>query len=112
MSFRWCTQRRLTATIAVVGLLALLAGFPARSDAGPSLGSLSQELNQEQAHQQQLRSSLGQLAGLISSLNSQISLVESREAAVRAQLAHDQEVLAATRLELGRQRHLVAVLKA
>jgi peptidoglycan hydrolase CwlO-like protein len=112
MSHRWCTQRRLTATIAVLGLLALLTGFPARSSAGPSLGSLNQELNQEQDHQQQLRSSLGQLAGLISSLSSQISLVESREAAVTAQLAHDRQVLAATQLELQRQRHLVAVLRA
>jgi peptidoglycan hydrolase CwlO-like protein len=112
MTFRWCIQRRFILTIAVLGLFALLAGFPARSSAGPSLGSLNQELSQEQAHQQQLRSSLGQLAGLISSLNSQIALVESREAAVRAQLAHDRQVLAATKVELQRQRHLVAVLKA
>ena len=112
MSFRWCTSRRLTATIAVLALCGLLAAFPARSTAGPSLGQLNQLLSAQQAHQLQLRAALGRLAGLISSLSSQISLVESREAAVNAQLAHDREVLAATQAELRRQRHLVKVLKA
>ncbi|MFL5823050.1 MAG: transglycosylase family protein [Solirubrobacteraceae bacterium] len=102
----------MTATTAVLGLLALLATFPARSSAGPSLGSLNQQLNQQQAHQQQLRSALSRLAGLISSLSSQISLVEQREAAVSAQLAHDRHLLAVTQIQLRRQRRLVALLRA
>lgn len=112
MSFHWCTRRRLTATIAVLGLLALPALFPGVSTAGPSLGSLNQQLGQQQAHQHQLHSSLSGLAGLISSLTSQISLVETREAAVRAELARDQAALAATQTQLLRQRRLVAVLRA
>jgi peptidoglycan hydrolase CwlO-like protein len=108
MSFRWCTKRRVTATIAVVGLLAL----PAVSAAGPSLDTLNQQLGQQRAQQQQLRSKLSGLAGLISSLNSQISVVESREAAVSAALAHDKAALAATQSALQRQRHVVAVLRA
>ncbi|HEY1522091.1 MAG TPA: transglycosylase family protein [Solirubrobacteraceae bacterium] len=102
----------MTATIAVVGLLALPILFPGVSDAGPSLGTLNQQLSQQHAHQQQLRSRLSGLSGLISSLSSQISVVESREAAVSAELARDRSALAATQTELLRQRRLVAVLRA
>jgi septal ring factor EnvC (AmiA/AmiB activator) len=112
MSFHWCTPRRLTATIAVLGLLALPALFPGVSTAGPSLGQLNQALSQQRAHQQQLRSHLSGLAGLISSLTSQISLVESREATVSAELARDKSALAATQAELQRQRRLLALLRA
>lgn len=112
MSFRWCTRRRLTATIAVLGLLALPAVFPGVSAAGPSLGTLNQQLSQQQAHQQQLRSRLSGLAGLISSLSSQISVVESREASVSAALARDKSALSATQAELQRQQRLVALLRA
>jgi septal ring factor EnvC (AmiA/AmiB activator) len=112
MSFHWCTRRRVTATIAVVVLLALPALSPGISSAGPSLGTLNQQLGQQQAQQQQLRSRLSGLSGLISSLSSQISVVESREAAVSAELARDKNALAATQAELQRQRRLVAVLRA
>jgi septal ring factor EnvC (AmiA/AmiB activator) len=108
MSFRWCTRRRLTATIAGLGLLAL---FPAVSTAGPSVSQLNQQLSQQQAHQQQLRSRLSGLASLISSLTGQISLVQTREAAVRAQLARDRAALSATETELARQRRMVALLR-
>lgn len=112
MSFHWCTKRRVTATLAVTGLLALPALFPGVSDAGPSLGTLNQQLSQQQARQQQLRTRLSGTAGLISSLTSQISVVESREAAVRAALARDKSALAATQTRLERQRRLVALLRA
>ncbi len=112
MSLHWCTRRRLTATFAVSGLLALAAVFPAASAAGPGLGTLSQQLSQQQARQQQLRSRLSGLSGLISSLSSQISVVESREAAVQAALAHDKSVLATTQTQLQRQLRLVALLRA
>jgi septal ring factor EnvC (AmiA/AmiB activator) len=112
MSSRWWTRPRLAATIAALGLLVLAAAFPAISTAGQSLGQLHQQLGQQQAHQQQLRSRLSGLAGLISSLNSQISLVQSREAAVTAQLARDRTALAATHAQLARQRRLLTLLRA
>jgi septal ring factor EnvC (AmiA/AmiB activator) len=112
MSFHWCTPRRVTATIAVLALLALPGLFPSVSSAGPSLGQLHQQLGQQQAHQQQLRSRLSGLDGLISSLTSQISVVQSREAAVSAELAQDKSALAATQTALRRQRRLVALLRA
>ena len=109
MSLRWCTRRRLTATIAGLGLL---AAFPAVSSAGPSLGQLHQQLGQQQAQQQSLRSRLSGLASLISSLNSQIALVQTREATVSAQLARDKAALQATETQLARQRRVVALLRA
>lgn len=112
MSFQWCTRRRVTAMLAALGLPALSALFPGVSAAGPSLGSLNQQLSQQQARQQHLRTSLSGLAGLISSLSSQISVVESREAAVSAELAHDRSELASTQTQLQRQQRLVALLRA
>jgi peptidoglycan hydrolase CwlO-like protein len=112
MRLQWCTKRRVTATLAVLGLLGLPAMFPAASAAGPSLGSLNQQLSQQQSRQQQLRSRLSGLAGLISSLSSQISVVESREASVQAALARDKNALAATQTQLQRQLRLVALLRA
>ena len=104
---------KLAAVSAVVLTLlaaaALISGSPA---SGASLGQLNSELNAQQAHQQNLASSLGRLSGLISSLNAQISLVESREADVRAQLAHDRVVLASTASALRRERALLALLRA
>ena len=112
MSLRWSTRRRLTAAITGLGLLALPAAFPAQSTAGPGLGALGQQLSQQQAHQQQLRSSLGGLDQLISSLTSQIALVQAREAAVNAELSRDRSALSATATKLAKQRSLVAVLRA
>jgi septal ring factor EnvC (AmiA/AmiB activator) len=112
MSFRWWIGPRVTATIAVLALLGLAVAFPAKSTAGASLGALHQQLGQQQAHQQQLRSSLAGLANLISSLSSQISLVESREAAVNAQLARDRVTLSNTEAQLTKQRRLLALLRA
>src|SRR5579859_5730254 len=112
MRLQWCTTRRVTATLAVLGLLVLPAIFPAASAAGPSLGSLNQQLGQQQSRQQQLRSRLSGLAGLISSLSSQISVVQSREASVQAALARDKSALAVTQTHLQRQLRLVALLRA
>src|SRR5437763_11266207 len=111
MSCRRWIGRWAPATIAAIGLLVLPALFPAQSAADPSLGTLHQQLSQQQAHQQQLRSSLSGLANLISSLTSQISLVERREAAVSAQLDRDRAALAATAAALTKQRRLVALLR-
>ncbi len=112
MSFRWCIGRRFVATMTGLALLALAVLFPARSSAGQSLGALHQQLGQQQAHEQQLRSNLSGLAGLISSLTSQISLVESREANVNAQLTRDRSALSATESQLTKQRRRVALLRA
>jgi septal ring factor EnvC (AmiA/AmiB activator) len=88
-----------------------VAAFPATSTAGPTLGQLNQQLDQQHARQQQLQSSLGGLSRLISSLTQQISLVESREAAVNQQLAKDRAELAQTKVQLARERKLLALLK-
>jgi peptidoglycan hydrolase CwlO-like protein len=108
MSFRWWTAPLLGASIALVGLLVV----PAPSTADPSLGQLHQQLGQQRAHAQALQSSLDRLNNLISSLDSQISLVRSREAAVQTQLSHDRAQLAATEAQLKRERRLLAMLEA
>ena len=97
------------ASAAAIGLLAAL---PAGSSASPSLGQLNSELAGQQARQQHLQDSLSGLNQLISSLNSQIALVESREAAVNAQLATDRQALAAAQAALVRERRLLVVLRA
>lgn len=116
MSFRRRTiPRSLVAGAAAVAVaVGLEAGWagPELSSAAPSLGQLSQQLGAEQAHQRSLAGSIAGLSGLISSLNGQIALVESREAAVRADLARDRVALAAVQAALNRERHLLAVLRA
>jgi septal ring factor EnvC (AmiA/AmiB activator) len=92
--------------------IALLAALPAGSSASPSIGQLNSELAGQQARQQHLQDSLSGLRNLISSLNSQIALVESREAAVNAQLATDRQALAAAHAALIRERRLLVLLKA
>ena len=56
--------------------------------------------------------SVGSLSQLISSLTSQIALVQSREAAVRADLARDRAQLAAVQSALTREQRLLALLRA
>ncbi len=73
----------------MVAVVLGLATMPVSSSADPSLGALKSQLGAEQAHQHSLASSIGSLSHLISSLSRQIALVESREAAVRADLARD-----------------------
>jgi septal ring factor EnvC (AmiA/AmiB activator) len=92
--------------------LAALAALPTGSSADPNLGHLNSELSNQHAKQQHLQSSLGGLTRLVSSLSSQISLVQTRESAVQSELASDRLALAAAVVALRRERQLLALLKA
>ena len=109
---RNASLRLLVAAAATVALVLTAAGrqTPA-SAATPSLGALNSQLGAEQAHQQQLSSSVASLSGLISSLSGQISLVQSREAAVRQTLLVDRAQLARTAGALQRERAHLLVLR-
>jgi peptidoglycan hydrolase CwlO-like protein len=101
----------LAAPLAAALVVCALAVLPGSSAAQPSLDQLNQQLSAQQAHQQQLSSSLSSLSGLISSLSSQIALVRSREEAVRADLDRDRTALAQAQLALARERAELARLK-
>jgi septal ring factor EnvC (AmiA/AmiB activator) len=95
-------------------LLAATAGatlLPMSSSADQSVGSLSNQLSHEQSRQHQLTGSIGGLSQTIASLDGQISLVRSREAAVRADLVRDRAALARIRVLLVREQKLLAVLR-
>ena len=109
---RTAIRRRAAKAAAGVAALTLLAALPSGSSADPSLGQLNSDLANQQAQQQHLQGSLGELTRLVSSLSSQISLVQSRESAVNAQLAGDRLALAAAHTALVRERQLLALLKA
>jgi septal ring factor EnvC (AmiA/AmiB activator) len=116
MNFRRRTIPRslvagVAALAAAAGLVAMGWAGPDTSNADPSLGTLSRQLGAEQAHQSSLAASINSLSRLIGSLTGQISLVESREAAVRADLARDRAQLAAVEVALTREEHLLAVLR-
>ncbi len=96
----------MLATIAAAVIL-----VPAPSSADPSLGSLSSQLSHEQSRQHQLSSSIGGLSKTIVSLDGQIALVRSREAAVRADLTRDRVALARIRVLLVREQRLVNLLR-
>jgi septal ring factor EnvC (AmiA/AmiB activator) len=104
--------RTAVATTAVLAVLAGAAALPLQSTAQQSLGQLNSQLSQQQTRAQSLSSSIGGLSQLISSLDGQIALVQSREAAVRADLANDRATLAAVEQQLARERRLLALLIA
>jgi septal ring factor EnvC (AmiA/AmiB activator) len=113
MSFRRrTTARPLVAGAATLAVVLGLAMVPVSSSADPSLGGLKSQLNAEQGHQQSLANSIASLSHLISSLSGQITLVETREAAVRADLVRDRARLAAVQRALTREQHLLALLRA
>jgi septal ring factor EnvC (AmiA/AmiB activator) len=96
----------------VVGALMALAAIPAGSSADPSLGQLQSQLAGQQSNQQHLQGSLSGLNQLVSSLSSQISLVQGRESAVNTELVSDRTALAAAQATLERERRLLALLRA
>lgn len=108
---RTVTIRLATVTAAVVVMLGAGALGPPRSTATPSLGTLSTQLSQERAHQHSLASSINSLNGLISALDRQIQLVQSREAAVQAELTSDRAALAAVQVSLKHERRRLASLR-
>jgi peptidoglycan hydrolase CwlO-like protein len=109
---RFLPCRIVTATLAVLALLAAAAAVRLSPAVGASLSQLNSQLGAQQAHQQSLSASVGNLSQLIASLDGQISLVQSREAAVRAELVRDRAQLAATQESLARERALLALLRA
>jgi peptidoglycan hydrolase CwlO-like protein len=100
------------AGVAVTAALAGLASVPLSSSAAPSLNQLNSQLGQQQTRQQHLESSLSGLSQLIDSLSAQISLVQARENAVRAELARDEANLATAQVALDREKGVVTVLRA
>ena len=111
MSYRWRTVHRSSAA-AAIAVTAALAALPLSSSAAPSLSQLNSQLGQQQARQQHLESSLGSLSRLIGKLSSQVSLVQTREDAVRAELAADRTKLASAQAALYREQHVLGVLRA
>lgn len=114
MSFAWRTAwpRFAAAAVAVLGTLIGLAALPVASSADPSIDQLSSELQQQQSRQQTLQGSIGGLSQLIDSLSGQIALVQSREAAVQADLDRERAALATTQASLQHERQLLVVLRA
>jgi peptidoglycan hydrolase CwlO-like protein len=106
---RRTAPRRSAATAALV--VAALAALPTGSSADPSLGQLQSQLSNQHANQQHLQGSLNGLTQLVSSLSSQISLVQNRESAVNSELASDRVALAAAQLALERERKLLQLLR-
>jgi septal ring factor EnvC (AmiA/AmiB activator) len=104
-------SRPLVAGAATVAVVLGLSAVPVASSADPSLGQLKSQLNAEQGHQSSLAASIASLSHLISTLSSQITLVETREADVRADLARDRAKLAAVQGALTREQHLLALLR-
>jgi septal ring factor EnvC (AmiA/AmiB activator) len=104
--------RSLVAIAATVTAALGLAAVPVTSSADPNLGQLSSQLGAEQARQESLAASISNLSRLISSLGGQIALVQSREAAVRADLARDRAALAAVQVALTREQELLVLLRA
>jgi len=109
--YRRTARSWLAASLAALVGMVALALLPASSPAQPSLGQLGAQLSAQQSRQQQLQSSLSSLSRLVSSLDAQITLVRSREDAVRAELERDRAALAQTQVDLVRERGLLARLK-
>src|SRR5579884_2987195 len=101
---------RIAAVAAAVALSTGTAATLALAST-PSLSTLNDQLAQEQARQQSLSAGIGGLNAAIGTLTGQITLVQSREAEVRADLGRDERELADTRIALARERRLLAVLR-
>ena len=103
-----CQVAALATVGGALGLAVAVGDPPAR----PEHQRAHSQLDDEQARQQSLSASVGRLSGLIGTLDSQITLVQSREAAVRAALVKDRAALAKVQLMLTRERQLVTKLIA
>src|SRR5436305_10589747 len=93
--------------LAAGGALLALVLVPSASGSDHTIGQLNSELGRQQSRQQQLEASLGSLSQLISSLSVQISIVQSREAAVQNQLAKDRARLIVAKAALMREKRRV-----
>jgi len=95
------------ATAAAVVVLVLVPAF-SRAD---NLGALKSQLGAQQARQHGLSASIGQLNHSISTLDSQIALVRSREAAVNAELVRRRAQLTQVGNELSAERAHLGMLR-
>jgi predicted nucleic acid-binding Zn-ribbon protein len=112
MSFlRRTVLTRLAAAIAVLAAAMAIAALRPAGSGADSLGQLNHQLGHEQARQNSLASSIASLGHLIDRLDSQIALVQSREADVRQELASDQAALSRVKTELVAERKLLAKLR-
>jgi septal ring factor EnvC (AmiA/AmiB activator) len=112
-----CRRKALPRAAVAVALVAVAAVvLPALAPSGtnaasPSLGQLHSELGQSETRQQNLSSSIGSLSGLITSLDTQISLVQSREAAVNQALTADRARLARVQASLRAEQKRLVILR-
>src|SRR5450755_1421512 len=95
----------------IVAALSGLSGLAASSAGASSLGQLHSQLGAQQARQQSLAASIGSLNHLIASLDSQITLVENREATLSGELADDRAKLAHVQVQLTQERARLVVLR-
>lgn len=114
MSFdrRTISTRLAVVATTIVATLGAAATLPLRSIGDPNVGQLTSQLGQVQSRQHSLSTGIATLSGLISSLDSQIALVQRREAAVRAELDRDHAALAVAHAALVREKRLVVLLRA
>jgi peptidoglycan hydrolase CwlO-like protein len=98
----------LASILAAAAVAAAIAGTPSRA---ASISQLNSQLSHERARQQSLAGSVGRLSALIGALDRQITLVESREAAVQADLDRDRAALLRTRGQVEREQQLIVLLK-
>ena len=108
---RATNPKMLAALAAVVAALIAAITAGAVTASGASLGQLNAQLSATQSQQQSLSASVSHLGSLISSLNAQITLVESREAAVQSQLDAERNRLIATRGALQTEQLRLAQLR-
>jgi len=109
---RRTAHRHTSWLLVALAMTAGLAALPGASSAAPSLGRLNQELRATRSRQSSLQTSLAGLGRLVASLNGQVALVQSREAALRSDLERDQAALAAVAAALDRERRALAVLRS
>jgi septal ring factor EnvC (AmiA/AmiB activator) len=99
----------VAALAAGAAALALMTG--ASSAGASSLGQLHSQLGAQQERQQSLAASIGSLNHLIASLDSQITLVENREATLATELADDRAKLVHVHGQLTQERARLVLLR-
>jgi septal ring factor EnvC (AmiA/AmiB activator) len=101
----------------VAAIVAAVATLSALATTGPSwagasrLGRLHSQLGAQQAREHSLAASVSSLNRLIATLDSQISLVENREATLAGELAADRAKLTHVHQQLTRERARLVVLR-
>jgi septal ring factor EnvC (AmiA/AmiB activator) len=95
----------------IVAALSGLSCMAATTAGASSLDQLHSQLNTQQARQQSLTASIGSLNHLIASLDSQITLVQNREATLSGELADDRTKLARVQVQLKQERARLVLLR-